>query len=775
MKIKVTLFVFCTFLAACVSAQAPITTWLVAGPFKAGVNGDPESMKKAFDMDVKISNPKEGESLDIEGESKTWQKFGLNNGDLNLDHIFSNPEFVYAYAYAEVEMDEAGEHMVGIGSDDGVKIWFNGELVHEKWIGRALKKNEDLVSLHFRKGKNTILAKIQNQQYGWAFSLELLGPESFANLMTEAAAGGMIDQVDFLLQQGADLNTVSSNGLTPWQSAVLKGRKDMADWLANKGAKTDIPFPSNERMADQLFKGFTDGTHSAATVLVAENGKILFAKGFGYANIEKKILATPETKFRIGSITKQFTASAILRLQEMGKLKVTDPLSKYIPDFPKGDQVTIHHLLTHTSGIHSYTNENNFVERVVNPITPEVLVNEIKQFPYDFEPGEKWSYNNSGYFILGYLIEKISGMSYEAFLKKQFFDPVGMKNTGVYQKGKKLTNEAIGYTLENGELKPALDWEMSWAGGAGILYSTVNDLYLWNEAMFNGKVLKPESFKAAMTPVRLNNGEKPQEFGEGGYGYGWGMGDFRGQHEISHSGGLHGFLTNLGWIPEQKMTITVLTNCTPTEFSDPGAFTLNLYEIYLRGKLEDQLSFSTQTPANFDLYNDFQGQYEYPGGALMRVTREGNQLFAQLGGQPKFEIFPKSETEFFWKVVDAQITFVRDPASNKITHAIHHQNGQTFNAPRVEADEEIKVDPAIYANYVGEYILEGLTMTIANENGHLMATIAGQPTVELFPKSNTEFFLKIVRAYVTFEVDDTGKATRLIIEQNGSRQVAERK
>src|SRR5690606_8818756 len=178
---------------------------------------------------------------------------------------------------------------------------------------------------------------------------------------------------------------------------------------------------------------------------------------------------TPETKFRIGSVTKQFTASAILKLQEEGRLKLTDKLDKYFPGFPRGNEVTIHHLLNHTSGIHSYTGKDDFVKKVVAPITSDELVNYFKNDPYDFNPGDAYRYNNSGYFLAALIVEKVSGKSYGKFLDETFFKPLQMKNTGVHSSTLKLSKEAKGYTKENNEYKKALDWNMSWAGGAGAL------------------------------------------------------------------------------------------------------------------------------------------------------------------------------------------------------------------------------------------------------------------------------------------------------------------
>ena len=193
--------------------------------------------------------------------------------------------------------------------------------------------------------------------------------------------------------------------------------------------------------------------------------------------MEQHAAVTTKTIFRIGSITKQFTAAAILKLEERGKLDVNDKLSKYIPDFPRGDEVALHHLLTHTSGIPNYTEKPGFMLLVTNPIAIEDLIKSFKNDPYDFDPGTKWIYDNSGYVLLGYIVEKVSGETYEAFLRENFFQSLGMTNTGIYGSDLTKTHEALGYSYQDGKFNRAVKGDMSWLGGAGALCSTVEDLY----------------------------------------------------------------------------------------------------------------------------------------------------------------------------------------------------------------------------------------------------------------------------------------------------------
>ena len=221
-------------------------------------------------------------------------------------------------------------------------------------------------------------------------------------------------------------------------------------------AETAEARPAVSEKADALLSGLIETNDPGLAVLVAQNGKILFEKCYGLADREHHVPVIPQTTFRIGSIGKQFTASAILKLQEKGKLSVNDKLSKYIPDFPRGDEVTLRHLLTHTSGIHSYTEKDGFMGRVTSAIKPDDLINSFKNDPYDFDPGKKWHYDNSGYFLLGRIVEKVSGQSYGDFLQKNFFEPLGMTNTGVYRAHLGLPHEALGYSLEGAEFTDAV-------------------------------------------------------------------------------------------------------------------------------------------------------------------------------------------------------------------------------------------------------------------------------------------------------------------------------
>lgn len=747
--------------------------WLVLGPIPVAPGQkdapDEQRQREAFDadyLDPAALQVKKGGKVKIGDHTYKWKPLKAKDQIFSLDELYESVDFASAYGWVAFYSEEDKKALLGVGSDDAVKVWLNGTLIHENWIPRGIIPDQDLVPATFKKGKNQLLIKVQDMQQGWAFSCRILPPEVYTEKLTAAAANGQVDNLNLMLSYGADIDGKNAMGLTAWQVAQIHGRKDIASLLIEKGADPGIAMPAAEAMADSLFINRIGEDEPGAAVLVARDGKVLYAKGFGYANLHNGQPVTQETIFRIGSITKQFTAAAILKLNEEGKLALDDKLTQFIPGYPRGDEVTIHHLLTHTSGIKSYTDEINFEDKeVTEPIaSSEAHIESFKNKPYNFDPGTAWSYNNSGYFLLGYIIEKVSGHPYHDYLKENFFEPLGMDHTGVHYKDIALDNEALGYSFQDGKVNLAPDWEMSWAGGAGALYSTIGDLFKWNEAVFNGRVLQETSLHAAFTPVKLNNGDEAQP----AYGYGWMLGEFRGWKSVSHGGGLPGFITFLVRFPEQHVTIAVLTNASPPNQLNPQQLAFDLAGMFFWEEMEAQRSFVTDSEVDYATYSDYEGRYDYQGMAVLTVTRKDDQLFARLSGQPEFEIFPEGDGKFFWKVVDAQVQFVRN-SEGEVTHAAHTQGGQTFEAPRMKDETPADIDPALFKKYVGSYELNGTPVAISQEDEGLFVQVTGQPRIQLFPRSETEFFMKEVAAYLTFVSNEAGEIEKIILHQGGAK------
>ena len=496
-------------------------------------------------------------------------------------------------------------------------------------------------------------------------------------------------------------------------------------------------------------------------VLVARDGKIAFQAGFGFADMEKRTPVTPDTKFRIGSVSKQFTAAAILRLAEDGKLALTDKLEKFFPGFPRGGEITLHHLLTHTSGIHSYTDKPEFMARVSKPVAPDELIKWFRDDTPDFAPGAGFHYNNSAYFLAGEIVAKVSGGSLDACLRATFFEPLGMKDTGIYLNATPPPGIALGYSVVEDKATPALDWDMSWAGGAGALYSTVGDLFRWNEALFGGKVLKEESLKLMTTAITLPAGVDGMS-----YGYGLMISPVNRLPAIGHGGGLNGWSSDLLRITEQRCTVIALANALPpVKDREPAAVTRRIAEKFLEVDIKKLPPPKEDPNVDKKTYADYAGRYAYQG-AVLTVTVEDGRLQSQLTGQQKFEIFPSAPDEFFWKVTDAQVTFLRNE-KREVIAARHTQGGVSFKAPRI-TEPDVKLTAVELDAILGEYQYGAAVMTVTRDGDSVFAQLSGQPKFQIYPKSATEYEWRVVPASVKFPRDKDGKVTKAVHTQNGT-------
>ena len=302
---------------------------------------------------------------------------------------------------------------------------------------------------------------------------------------------------------------------------------------------------------DQVAQSYAKGHKFMGAVLVARGSRVLFSRGYGFADLEWQVPNSPETKFRLGSVTKQFTAACILLLEERGKLKVDDPVKNYVTDAPAAwDKITIFHLLTHTSGIPNFTAFPDYAKLEPFPTTAAELVARFRDKPLEFTPGKKWNYSNSGYVLLGYLIEKASGQTYADFVRQNIFVPLDMKDSGYDSNTAIIPRRASGYRLDSLGCENAGYINMTVPNAAGGLYSTTGDLLKWEEALFGGKLLKPESLARMTTPSKEN------------YAFGLQVETVGGHKVIEHGGGIEGFVTELEYYPDDRLTVAVLENVT---------------------------------------------------------------------------------------------------------------------------------------------------------------------------------------------------------------------
>ena len=452
-------------------------------------------------------------------------------------------------------------------------------------------------------------------------------------------------------------------------------------------------------VADQLAKD----KHFSGTLLVAKGDRILVDRAYGEANIEWHIHNQPDTRFRLGSITKQFTAASVLLLQERGKLQLSDTLGQHLPELPEAwHKVTIYQLLTHTSGIHSFTDIPQYRANERYTKTPAEILDAVRTLPLDFEPGSRFNYSNSGYVVLGMLIEKLSGERYAQFLQKNIFDPLGMKDSGYDSNTAIIPKRAAGYSEQAGSLQNAGFIDMSIPHAAGALYSTTGDLLRWQRALYGGKLLKPESLKAMTTP----NLER--------YALGLGVQDGPEGKQYGHGGGIEGFSTLIGYRPAEGISVIMLSNVEThflPELERP------LFQV-ARGKtvlLPSERKEIAVTPAE---QQEVAGTYTLPDGTRFWVKAEGKGLSTRLGAQPWVPIFAESKDHFYARLVDAQFDVVRG-AAHAVEAITLKQNGNLIRLQRiVEKDPEYASVPFFLRGDMNEW---GITSRMQQLDGHTYA------------------------------------------------------
>ena len=436
-------------------------------------------------------------------------------------------------------------------------------------------------------------------------------------------------------------------------------------------------FPIAEQSAQALDPRFDEYMNAAVKlgrfngyVLVAKDGKVIFGKGYGMANYEEDIPNTPQTKFRLASITKSFTAMAVMMLQEKDKLSLQDSICKHLNDCPETwKSITIRHLLNHTSGIPDYVSLPDFMRTVSLRLTNDELIASFKNKPLLFAPDERFAYSNSNYILLGRIIENLSGQPYGVFIKENIFTPLRMMNSGYDDNSTLLKHRAIGYIKQPDKLINARYMDMTNAHSAGALYSTAEDLLLWDQALNTEKLVSKKSLDEIFTP------------GKGGVGYGWFINRDFNRLLVTQSGLNSGFAAQIFRYPEEKACIILLNNF---ENAAPHLARIgrDLTAILFGEKYElprERVAVKVD-PKTYDAYV---GEYEYGPNRVVIITKEGDKLFAQRRGAPRAEIFPESETKFFLIIADAQLVFLKDGAG-KVSGIILYANGQEMKGNKVK-------------------------------------------------------------------------------------------
>jgi CubicO group peptidase (beta-lactamase class C family) len=502
------------------------------------------------------------------------------------------------------------------------------------------------------------------------------------------------------------------------------------------------------------------------SILVAKDGKAIYSKGFGMANLENKVSNSSNSVFEIGSITKQFTAVAILMLEEQGKLSVQDEITKYIPDYPtQGKTITIHHLLNHTSGIKSYTNMISFLDLARTDMTPTELIEKFKNEPMEFDPGTDFNYNNSGYILLGYIIEVASGKSYEAFIQENIFDKIGMSNSYYGSMIRVIPNRARGYAQNQDGYENARYLSMTLPYAAGSIMSTTQDLLKWQNAISSNKLIKRSSLEKAINGSKLTNGDSLD------YGYGWISGKLRSSKTIEHSGGIFGYSSNGIFLPDENIYVIGLSNC---ECGDVNTLTKNIAAIAIGDPFftkADAIQLSNEKLAKWV------GAYEFDEGVIRHISIEESQLYSLREGSRTLKIYPISTSRFIFDGVDTEYNFYTKDGNRMVNMII---NGQTITGKGIDkkapvARQEIEMSIDLLQEYLGTFELQpGFNIEITIVEDKIYATATGQGAAQMFAEEKDKFFLKIVEADVHFTRDEEGKVKSLTLFQDGLKMVGKK-
>jgi CubicO group peptidase (beta-lactamase class C family) len=535
---------------------------------------------------------------------------------------------------------------------------------------------------------------------------------------------------------------------------------------------------------DALLKNYYDYGQFNGAILVSENGRVIYKKGFGMANMEWEIPNQPDTKFRIGSVTKQFTAALILQLVDEGKIKLDGKITDYLPDYRKdtGERVTIHQLLNHTSGIPSYTGLPGFFQNESrDPYSVKDFVKKFASGDLEFEPGTKFSYNNSGYFLLGAIIEQVTGKSYAKVLQERIFDPLGLKDTGYDDDAPLIKKRAAGYqkTPNGFENAPYLDMLLPYA--AGSIYSTVEDLFKWDQALYDNKIVSAAG-KELMFKPGLSN-----------YGYGFGITErpigktTQKLKIVAHSGGINGFNSLFTRVVDQKSAVIILDNVGMGRYQ--GKITDSIINILNNQPFEEPKKSIAEALYKTAMENggaaavaEYRRLKAGKTAAIYDFSEgELNTLGYQIAGKERLkdaieifklnvEMFPAASNpydslgEAYLKDGQKELAL----ANYKKAVELDPKNANAVRVVNQLEGKAAKVDPSVFDAYTGEYELApSFILTITREGDKLMGQATGQGKLELEPVSETQFTISAVKANISFEKDAAGKVTGLVLTQGG--------
>jgi CubicO group peptidase (beta-lactamase class C family) len=503
-------------------------------------------------------------------------------------------------------------------------------------------------------------------------------------------------------------------------------------------------------------------------MLIAQKGQIIYKKAFGMANMELEVPMKENMVFFIGSITKQFTAVAILQLMEQGKLSLQDDIRKYIPDYnEEAGPITIENLLTHTSGISSGSDPkvNQGVNK--NDMTTEKRVNAYKNMPAEFAPGSKWSYNNTGYFILGYLIEKLSGKSYGDYLSENIFKPAGMTSTCFCKEESILKNRASGYVIGRNGIRNAEANSIDGIFASGAIQSTAEDMFRWNQAIKSGILVKKETMARSFVPFKLNDGILSN------YGYAWHIENIQGSTSLRHGGLVHGFIAEAVYLPAEDLYAVLLTNA---ESKMRTTVIVRLMAALAIGK---PYNLSNEIAIDNKLMKTYTGLYENAAKEQIMITEIDNKLYFQRPGGVRYNIIAVAKDQFSFGRDFLWVEFLRDSTSKVSRLALSSVGVAAYYWPKTTKPIPVmfpnKIPDSLLQQYAGKYAFkEGDWLDIVKEGSGLSVEITGKEKSTTYAETENSFSAIKDSFKITFIKNGSGQVDRLIWQQDNKKKEATR-
>ncbi|MBN2146582.1 MAG: serine hydrolase [Anaerolineales bacterium] len=512
---------------------------------------------------------------------------------------------------------------------------------------------------------------------------------------------------------------------------------------------------------DEFLKAVYLPDQPGAAVIVMKGGQVLLRKGYGLANLELGVPVEPHMVFRLGSITKQFTAVCILMLLEQGKLSLQDDLTLFLPDYPtQGRKITIEHLLTHTSGIKSYTDMPEWLPLWRKDMSLQELIAIFKDQPLEFEPGERFLYNNSGYILLGAIIEQVSGMPYAEFVQKQIFDRLGMAHSLYDDPVRLVPGRVAGYTSTPDGFANSPYLSMSQPYAAGSLASCVDDLVRWDAAQYTAELMRPETLGLAFQSAKLSDGSPT------GYGFGWGISEYEGHLFIEHGGGINGFSCGGVRVPDFQVYVAVLTNLDAPKL-DPSMVAFQLATMAI-GK-----PYTEPVPIELPLeaLDSYVGVYQIKENEERVVTRDGSKVYSQRTGGMRLELIPYAEDAFFIKEAPDRFFFDRAGDGQVEGMRVVRRFGPPDQAkktdkPLPQLRPVISLKPALLERYAGIFELApGMAVIVSLAEGQLFIQAPGQEKLALFAETPERLFPREVDLTLVYEFDPDGAVTSFVLHQ----------